>query len=47
MESSADAGAQLKAHGVQYAALFVLWAGALGLGAAALGIKLSRFLLHS
>src|SRR6202034_2961844 len=27
-----------------YAALFVLWAAALGLGAAALGIKLSRFL---
>src|SRR6202789_4044777 len=40
----ADAGAQVQAHGVQYAALFVLWAGALGLGAAALGIKLSRFL---
>jgi len=40
----ADAGAQLQAHGAQYAALFVLWAGFLGLGAAALGIKLSRFL---
>ena len=40
----ADAGAQLQAHGAQYAALFVLWAGSLGLGAAALGIKLSRFL---
>jgi uncharacterized integral membrane protein (TIGR00698 family) len=40
----ADAGAQLQAHGAQYAALFVLWAGALGLGAAALGIRLSRFL---
>jgi uncharacterized integral membrane protein (TIGR00698 family) len=40
----ADAGAQLRAHGAQYAALFVLWAGSLGLGAAALGIKLSRFL---
>ncbi len=35
---------QLKAHGVQYAALFVLWSATLGLGAAALGIKLSRFL---
>src|ERR1700691_6784073 len=40
----ADAAAQLQAHGAQYAALFVLWAGSLGLGAAALGIKLSRFL---
>jgi uncharacterized integral membrane protein (TIGR00698 family) len=40
----AEAGAQLRAHGAQYGALFVLWAGALGLGAAALGIKLSRFL---
>ena len=40
----ADAAAQLQTHGAQYAALFVLWAGALGLGAAALGIKLSRFL---
>jgi uncharacterized integral membrane protein (TIGR00698 family) len=40
----AGAGAQLQAHAAQYAALFVLWAGALGLGAAALGIKLSRFL---
>ena len=40
----ADAGAQLRAHGAQYASLFVLWAGALGLGAAALGIRLSRFL---
>ncbi len=40
----ADAGAQLKAHAVQYAALFLLWAVSLGIGAAALGIKLSRFL---
>jgi uncharacterized integral membrane protein (TIGR00698 family) len=40
----ADVAAQLQAHGAQYAALFVLWAGSLGLGAAALGIKLSRFL---
>ena len=31
-------------HGAQYAALFVLWAVAFGIGAAALGIKLSRFL---
>jgi uncharacterized membrane protein YadS len=36
--------AQLTQHGVQYASLFVLWAFAFGLGAAALGIKLSRFL---
>jgi uncharacterized membrane protein YadS len=36
--------AQLQAHGAQYAALFVLWAASLGLGAAALGIPLSRFL---
>jgi uncharacterized integral membrane protein (TIGR00698 family) len=40
----ADVSAQLHAHGVQYAALFVLWALSLGLGAAALGIRLSRFL---
>jgi uncharacterized integral membrane protein (TIGR00698 family) len=40
----ADVAAQLQAHGAQYAALFVLWAASLGLGAAALGIKLSRFL---
>ncbi len=39
-----DVIAQLQAHGAQYAALFVLWAGSLGLGAAVLGIKLSRFL---
>ena len=32
---------QLKAHGVQYAALFVLWAVAFGIGAAALGIKIT------
>ncbi len=35
---------QLRQHGAQYAALFVLWALALGIGAAALGFKLSRFL---
>jgi uncharacterized integral membrane protein (TIGR00698 family) len=40
----ANAGAQLQAHAVQYAALFLLWAVSLGIGAAALGIKLSRFL---
>jgi len=40
----ADVGAQLRTHGGQYAALFLLWAVSLGLGAAALGIKLSRFL---
>jgi uncharacterized membrane protein YadS len=40
----ADVAAQLRAHGAQYAALFVLWAAALGIGAAALDIKLSRFL---
>ncbi len=39
-----DVAAQLRAHGAQYAALFVLWAAALGAGAAALDIKLSRFL---
>jgi uncharacterized integral membrane protein (TIGR00698 family) len=39
-----DVSQQLKAHGVQYAALFVLWAVAFGIGAAALGIKISRFL---
>jgi uncharacterized integral membrane protein (TIGR00698 family) len=39
-----DALAQLKLHGAQYAGLFVLWSASLGLGAAALGIPLSRFL---
>ena len=39
-----DVGQQLKVHGPQYAALFVLWAAAFGIGAAALGIKISRFL---
>jgi uncharacterized integral membrane protein (TIGR00698 family) len=39
-----DVAGQLKQHGVQYAALFLLWAVAFGLGAAALGIKISRFL---
>jgi uncharacterized integral membrane protein (TIGR00698 family) len=40
----ADVGAQLQQHAAQYAALFLLWAVSLGIGAAALGIKLSRFL---
>src|SRR6204780_4202778 len=35
---------QLKQHALQYAALFVLWSVSFGLGAAALGIKLTRFL---
>jgi uncharacterized membrane protein YadS len=35
---------QLQQHGIQFAALFVLWAAAFGVGAAALGIKISRFL---
>src|SRR5580692_4738531 len=39
-----DVRLQLKQHGAQYAALFVLWAAAFGIGAAALGIKISRFL---
>ena len=40
----ADVTQQLKQHGLQYAALFVLWAVAFGIGAAALGIKITRFL---
>ena len=40
----ADVTQQLKAHGLQFAALFLLWAVAFGIGAAALGIKISRFL---
>jgi len=39
-----NVGAQLRQHAAQYGALFVLWAVALGAGAAALGIKLTRFL---
>jgi uncharacterized integral membrane protein (TIGR00698 family) len=39
-----DVTQQLKLHGLQYAALFVLWSVAFGIGAAALGIKISRFL---
>jgi uncharacterized membrane protein YadS len=40
----ANVGVQLREHGTQYAALFLLWAVSLGVGAAALGIKLSRYL---
>src|SRR6202045_1647661 len=40
----ADVRQQLTQHGLQYAALFVLWSVSFGLGAAALGIKISRFL---
>jgi uncharacterized integral membrane protein (TIGR00698 family) len=39
-----DVTLQLKQHGPQYAALFVLWSVSFGIGAAALGIKISRFL---
>lgn len=37
-------GSQLTSHASRFAALFVLWAAAFGLGAAALGIRISRFL---
>jgi uncharacterized integral membrane protein (TIGR00698 family) len=40
----ADVGAQLRQHALQFAALFVLWCVAFGVGSAALGIRLSRFL---
>src|SRR5258707_10084289 len=39
-----DVTQQLQVHGLQYAALFVLWAAAFGIGAAALGMKITRFL---
>ena len=39
-----DAWGQIQANGVRFGALFVLWSFAFGLGAAALGIRLSRFL---
>jgi uncharacterized integral membrane protein (TIGR00698 family) len=39
-----DVSLQLKQHGLQYAALFVLWSVSFGIGAAALGIKITRFL---
>jgi uncharacterized integral membrane protein (TIGR00698 family) len=35
---------QLRQHGLQFGALFVLWSVAFGIGAAALGIKITRFL---
>jgi uncharacterized integral membrane protein (TIGR00698 family) len=40
----ADVTQQLKQHGLQYVALFVLWSVSFGIGAAALGIKITRFL---
>jgi uncharacterized integral membrane protein (TIGR00698 family) len=40
----ADVETQLRQNGLRYAALSVLWAVLFGLGAAALGIKLSNFL---
>jgi uncharacterized integral membrane protein (TIGR00698 family) len=40
----AEVGEQLRQHAVQYGSLFVLWATAFGVGAAALGIKISKFL---
>jgi len=39
-----NATGQLQQHAAQYAALFVLWAVTLGTAAAALGIRLTRFL---
>jgi len=39
-----DAFAQLRDHGVQYVALFALFAGLFGIGTSALGFRLSRFL---
>src|ERR1700761_756748 len=39
-----DVTLQLQQHGSQFAALFVLWSFAFGLGAQALGIPLTRFL---
>src|ERR1700733_4992082 len=39
-----EAVAQVRAHAVQYLALFVLWATLFGIGVSALGYKLSRFL---
>jgi len=41
---AADLAGQLRAHGARYAALFLLWAALFGIGAAALGMRLSRFL---
>jgi uncharacterized integral membrane protein (TIGR00698 family) len=39
-----DLALQVKTHALQYVALFVLWSAAFGLGANALGIRISRFL---
>src|SRR5258707_8953544 len=39
-----DVTQQLQVHGLQYAALFVLWAAAFGIGAGPLRIKKTRFL---
>jgi uncharacterized integral membrane protein (TIGR00698 family) len=39
-----DVSTQLRQHGLQFASLFVLWSVAFGVGASALGIKISRFL---
>src|SRR5450631_3476385 len=39
-----DVRQQLRQHGLQFASLFVLWAVAFGIGASALGIKITRFL---
>jgi uncharacterized integral membrane protein (TIGR00698 family) len=39
-----DAALQLRQHALQYAALFVLWSVSFGIGAAALGVKINRFL---
>jgi uncharacterized integral membrane protein (TIGR00698 family) len=39
-----DVFAQLRQHGLRYGALFVMWAVLFGLGLAALGIQLSKFL---
>src|SRR5580658_8252522 len=40
----ADVGAQLQAHGLQFLALFVLWAGIFAFAAAALGYRIGEFL---
>jgi len=40
----AEVGTQLKQHALQYGALFVLWSFVFGVGAASLGISISRFL---
>ena len=38
-------GAQLQTHGAQYLSLFVLWSVLFGIAAAALGLRVSRFLV--